>query len=94
MFLLCSYSRASNRHLKGAPDAARFGRHRHRDLQRVEDARWPAYEPIDGLADLEADGLERPVQDWRLIRLALEKMPDDALAALCAIRRATARAAA
>ena len=38
----------------------------------VENIRWPAYEPIDNFADLEGEGLERPIEDWNLIRLALE----------------------
>ena len=52
----------------------------------VENIRWPAFEPIDEFADLEGDGLERPIEDWKLIRLALEKMPEEAFAALCRLR--------
>ena len=41
----------------------------------VENIRWPAYEPIDNFADLEGDGLERPIEDWKLIRLPWRRCP-------------------
>jgi hypothetical protein len=50
----------------------------------VGTARWPdAYEPVDCFADLEGDGLPEAMEEWKLIRLALEKMPHDVLIELC-----------
>lgn len=53
----------------------------------VERSRSPAYDGIDGVVDLEGDGLDRAVEDWRLIRTALETMPEAALEALYKHRR-------
>jgi hypothetical protein len=53
----------------------------------VGKSRSPGYDGIDGIIDLEGDGLDRAVEDWRLIRTALETMPDAALEALCEHRR-------
>jgi hypothetical protein len=33
------------------------------------------YQPVDGIDDLEAEGMAYAVRDWRTIRHAIEKMP-------------------
>lgn len=49
-------------------------------------SRSPAYDPIDGWADLEEDDFDEPKREWKLIREALEWMPDEVFLALCKLK--------
>lgn len=50
----------------------------------------PGFEPIEGIDDLEWEGLTAAVRDWRTIREALEKMPLEILDTLAARRQGEA----
>ena len=41
------------------------------------------YAPIAHFSELATDGLPQPIEEWELIRSALESMSDSVLAALC-----------